>query len=607
MKILIYILFILSFQAQAAIVTNIEVTQNQWVLNFKVTMEGNSNGENKLQLTPLAKITQFGNMKLTKNEKGFHQIELLRSLKAHMQYQITIDPQKTYFLSGLEVWHPVDPQFLNDGKFKVVSHLSDGFEFIHSAIGHNQNSLAYVFGPFKKYVGQDKRLQIFLTKEDQGLADTLLGHLKKYLDHYEVTIGNYPYDVFSVVESSDEIGYAFPKMTWMGSQLLRFPFILKTSLPHELLHSWWGTGVFVDYEKGNWCEGLTTFGADYGLLNADEKKLYRVKALTSYLNYVKQSQELSLSQFTSRGEDRSLQALGYDKAVMVFVMLEQLVGEQNFSESLKKFYSQFKFKNASWDDLFSVMSEVSQKDLTSFKNYWVQKPGFISQDFLKMKKTSKGLEVLATSSDLKKMPGFKVQSLIHKKTESQNLDLAVSPLGDKLVQNYFSIVEAQSYSLDPDFYLFRDLSSQEKPLNFSEFIGAKEISLKVKDSDWIAALKSVFPDKQWVSGQSPIVVIGLREAWLDSQMRLGLQQKNIILNENTVQIEGQSFDLSSHAIFISLRVQNRSMLILNLNSLLPASRWLQRWSRYGGQSYVVLNNASASLQGVWLDLFKVEL
>lgn len=605
MKILIYILFIIGIKTQAAVVTNLEVTQNQLGLHFKVTIEGSD--KTILQLTPLAKITQFGNMKLTKNEKGFHLIKLLGPLKAHMQYQIAINPKTTYFLSGLEVWHPVDPQFLNDGKFKVVSHLADGFELIHSAIGYNQNNLAYVFGSFKKYVGQDKRLQIFLTKEDQALADTLLVHLKKYLDHYENSIGAYPYDVFSVVESASEIGYAFPKMTWMGSQLLRFPFILKTSLPHELLHSWWGTGVFVDYEKGNWCEGLTAFGADYGLLNTDEKKLYRVKALTSYLNYVKQSQELSLSLFTSRGEDRSLQALGYDKAVMVFVMLEQLIGEQSFSDGLKKFYTQFKFKKASWDDLFSMMSEVSQKDLTSFKNYWVQKPGFITQDFLKMKKTSKGIDVFATSLDLKKMPSFKVQSLIHKKTESQNLDLAVSSSGDKLVQNRFSIVDAQSYSLDPDFYLFRDLGPREKPLNFSEFIGAKEITLKVKDADWVAALKAVFPDKKWVNGQSSVVVIGLQEAWLDSKVRLSLQQKSITLNGNAVQIEGQSFDLGSQAIFISLRVQNQSVLILNLNPQLPASRWLQRWSRYGSQSYVVLNNASVNLQGVWLDLFKVEL
>jgi len=44
---------------------------------------------------------------------------------------------------------------------------------------------------------------------------------------------------------------------------VRLPFIRTTSLGHEVLHNWWGNGVYVDWERGNWCEGLTTFMADY--------------------------------------------------------------------------------------------------------------------------------------------------------------------------------------------------------------------------------------------------------------------------------------------------------------------------------------------------------
>ena len=36
-----------------------------------------------------------------------------------------------------------------------------------------------------------------------------------------------------------------------GFAVLRLPFIPYTSLPHEILHNWWGNGVWVDYAGGN--------------------------------------------------------------------------------------------------------------------------------------------------------------------------------------------------------------------------------------------------------------------------------------------------------------------------------------------------------------------
>jgi len=58
-------------------------------------------------------------------------------------------------------------------------------------------------------------------------------------------------------------GFGFSSYTLLGSSVLRLPFILSTSLGHEIAHCWWGNGVYVDYESGNWSEGLTTYVSDY--------------------------------------------------------------------------------------------------------------------------------------------------------------------------------------------------------------------------------------------------------------------------------------------------------------------------------------------------------
>jgi hypothetical protein len=45
--------------------------------------------------------------------------------------------------------------------------------------------------------------------------------------------------------------------------VLRLPFIFSSSLPHEVLHNWWGNGVLIDDRFGNWAEGLTTYQSDW--------------------------------------------------------------------------------------------------------------------------------------------------------------------------------------------------------------------------------------------------------------------------------------------------------------------------------------------------------
>ena len=86
---------------------------------------------------------------------------------------------------------------------------------------------------------------------------------RRYIALYEELIGPYPFQQFSIVENFFPTGYGFPSYTLLGSTVIRLPFIIETSLGHEIAHCWWGNGVLVDDRQGNWCEGLTTYLADY--------------------------------------------------------------------------------------------------------------------------------------------------------------------------------------------------------------------------------------------------------------------------------------------------------------------------------------------------------
>ena len=118
------------------------------------------------------------------------------------------------------------------------------------------------------------------------LAALYLDLMGGYIDHYSRLIGNYPYAKFAVVENRWQTGFGMPSFTLLGSRVLRLPFIPYTSLPHEILHNWWGNGVWIDYENGNWSEGLTAYLADHWMKERRGKgSQYRLKALQRYSNF----------------------------------------------------------------------------------------------------------------------------------------------------------------------------------------------------------------------------------------------------------------------------------------------------------------------------------
>ena len=84
----------------------------------------------------------------------------------------------------------------------------------------------------------------YLRQDDGELAGRYLEAGARYLAMYDRLLGPYPYPKLALVESFWETGYGMPSFTLLGPTVLRFPFILHSSWPHEILHNWWGNGVF---------------------------------------------------------------------------------------------------------------------------------------------------------------------------------------------------------------------------------------------------------------------------------------------------------------------------------------------------------------------------
>ena len=193
--------------------------------------------------------------------------------------------------------------------------------------------------------------QVYLHETDAALSSKYLAATAQYLEMYRGLIGPYPYKKFALVENFWETGYGMPSFTLLGPQIIRFPFILTSSYPHEILHNWWGNSVFVEEARGNWSEGLTAYLADHLMQEQrGEDAVYRRSTLQKYRDYVSSAQDFPLVQFRGR-HSAATEAIGYGRTMMGFHALRRAVGDENFRKFLARFYRDFKGKRASFDDV----------------------------------------------------------------------------------------------------------------------------------------------------------------------------------------------------------------------------------------------------------------
>ena len=205
-----------------------------------------------------------------------------------------------------------------------------------------------------------------------GLADAYLADSQAYIERYSALIGAYPFTEFSVVASPLPTGFGMPTLTYIGEQVLRLPFIRATSLGHEILHNWWGNGVMVDYARGNWSEGLTTFMADYAYKEAESPAGAREMRLGWLRDFaaVPAGGHQALADFRSRTHGAAA-AVGYGKAAMVFVMLRDVIGEEAFARGIRLFWERERFRVAGWPELQRAFEEASGRPLAGFFRQWL--------------------------------------------------------------------------------------------------------------------------------------------------------------------------------------------------------------------------------------------
>lgn len=535
--------------------------------------------------------------------------------------------EKEFITFNLHIWLPKDWDAISQGDRVFYKKDNDG-TLMQWDSNEIQDEIFLIAGKFIEYTKKEdnKLAMVYLRSPDKELAEKYLNATIKYIDMYEQLIGPYPYKKFALVENFWETGLGMPSFTLLGQKIIRFPFIINSSYPHEILHNWWGNSVYPDYTKGNWAEGITAYLSDHLIKELEGNAVeYRQTTLQKYTDYILMGRDFSLKDFRIR-HSSSTEAIGYGKSLMFFHMLRMKLGNKMFIDGLKKFYRDNLFKIASFDDLKISFEKVSQQNLDKEFDQWISRTG-APEIRIKNVTVTQEKDVYILNGNIEQIQTGEAYVL--------DIPVAVSMEGKEyayqsLLRMNKKIIEFTlrlpsrplRIDIDPEYDVFRRLNRNEVPPAISQALGAKKMlvlipfsadeTLKEKYLMLANNLKESGPDVvdikfdhevKEIPTEYAVAVLGWENRFLNdvvntlSLYKVNFDSSGIKIDNKFITKKGNSF------IFASRNIKNPDIpLILvasdNYRALDGISRKLPHYHKY---SYLVFEGDEPVniLKGRW--------
>jgi len=420
-------------------------------------------------------------------------------IEATVHYSLHVaanDPNNLISPRGIVLtsnWHPLPEE---DMLFSLTAKLPQGFKgitesddiptqeadgTIKSAFSQPVRAIHLAAGPYqvtRENIREGLLLSTWFFAEDQQLSQEYLDAAKAYILRYEKEIGVFPYNHYAVVSNRLPSGFGMPTFTLLGQMVLRLPFIKETSLGHEILHSWFGNSIEIAADSGNWCEGLTSYLADFSYATDRGKgTAHRKAALINYQSYVREGMASPLAEFGSASHNQPLakakRAIGYNRSAMLFHQLRGVIGPEYFTEGVRLFANSYTGRSASWKDIQTLFETASGKDLTQlFSQQLIRNdvPDLQLQNVRSGNKQDSSILQLSIVQNSEQPYSLKVPIQI---TTMSGTKTVIREVSERETEISIDLEEPPlSLSIDPEYDLFRKLSQSELPPVWSRFMGS---------------------------------------------------------------------------------------------------------------------------------------
>ena len=497
---------------------------------------------------------------------------------------------------------PPGQRGLAPGTLLAERTTADGWQATF-AFEHPAEGIDLVAGPYRvtrrDVAAADGRRLVLRTWFHAGLealAADYLDSVADYIALYERQIGAYAFDGFNVVSSPTPSGFGMPGLAYLGIDVLRLPFIRHTSLGHEVLHDWWGNGVYVDYARGNWAEGLTTFMADYHFRERESAAAAREMRLGWLRDFaaVPASEDRPLVAFRARYHGAS-QVVGYNKAAMLFFMLRERIGNDAFGRGVARLWREYRFKTAAWGDLQRAFEAAAGVGLESAFAPWLERTGAPAVTLVEARAEGDGVRVTLAQA----APPWPLRVPVEFETAAGPRSRVLDFTSTRAEFHLALDAPAVAVRLDPEMRVFRRLAAREAPPILRDVMLAPAPRVLLLGEIERGAAETLaarlfdqpprFVTDTGTSDADGLLVIGAHaaiDAWL-------------VAHDMPPRPREAAADAGSASVWTGRGANGGVVAFVSLADAGALAPLLRPLPHYGRQSWIVFEGARAVARGAW--------
>ncbi len=217
----------------------------------------------------------------------------------------------------------------------------------------------------------------FLYKKDLDFQENwvkMQDQAVKTMQFYNKTIGDYPYNQYSIIQAGDGgMEYGMCTLINGGENYAS----LVGTMRHEMAHSWFQFVLASNESKHPWMdEGFASY---VSTLASDRLKVKKSnefifdRVYKTYNYIVTSGKEEPLTTHADRYNTNMAYGIGsYYKGEIFLSQLGYVIGAENLKRTIKKYYTDFKFKHPNPNDIKRVAEQVSGLQLDWYLNEWTQ-------------------------------------------------------------------------------------------------------------------------------------------------------------------------------------------------------------------------------------------
>ncbi|TQI69358.1 peptidase M1-like protein [Gramella sp. Hel_I_59] len=227
-----------------------------------------------------------------------------------------------------------------------------------------------------KLVAEDGTVLHFLYKNNENIKENwknLQPKTAELLLYFNEHIGPYPWDQYSVVQGGDG-GMEYAMLTLITGERSFGSLVGVTA--HEMAHAWFQHLMATNESKHEWMdEGFTSYISSEAenVILGENKENPHTGSYRGYQYLANSGREQPQSTHADRYELNALYGTSaYSKGAVFLAQLGYIIGEENLSKTLNRYYDEWKFKHPTPNDFIRIAEKVSGAELDWYLMDWTQ-------------------------------------------------------------------------------------------------------------------------------------------------------------------------------------------------------------------------------------------